>query len=84
MEFLISLKLHASDCLKPKMPSKDEWNEWIETIKLEAIDKGISMETVLSQLKDVQPQKKIIMRDRCQPESTITLDEYLFYRVDYW
>ena len=80
--FLISLKLHASDCLKPQMPSKDEWNEWIETIKLEAIDKGISRETVLSQLKDVQPQKKIIMRDRCQPESTITLDEYLYYRVD--
>ena len=28
------------------------------------------------------PQKKIIMRDRCQPESTISLKEYLYYRVD--
>ena len=27
-------------------------------------------------------KKKIILRDRCQPESTITLDEYLYYRVD--
>ena len=29
-----------------------------------------------------KPQKKIILRDRCQPESTITLEEYLYYRVD--
>ena len=29
-----------------------------------------------------KPQEKIILRDRCQPESTITLDEYLYYRVD--
>jgi len=27
-------------------------------------------------------KKKIILRDRCQPESTITLDEYLYYRID--
>ena len=33
-------------------------------------------------LSDVKPQKKIILRDRCQPESTITLKEYLYYRVD--
>ena len=28
------------------------------------------------------PQRKIIMRDRCQPESTITFKEYLYYRID--
>ena len=33
-------------------------------------------------MSDVKPQEKIILRDRCQPESTITLEEYLYYRVD--
>jgi len=79
---LICFRLHANDCEKPKMPSDKEWINWLEDIKIEAINKGISEQTVLLNLKDVTPQKKIIMRDRCQPESTITLKEYLYYRVD--
>jgi len=79
---LFSFNLFAKNCEKPKMPSDKVWTEWLDNIKLEAIHKGISEETVLKFLKNVKPQSKIIMRDRCQPESTITLDEYLFYRVD--
>ena len=78
----ISFNLLASDCKKPDMPSEEEWKIWLDQIKLEAIQQGISEYTVLTNLKDVKPQSKIIMRDRCQPESTITLDEYLYYRVD--
>ena len=78
----ISFSLLAADCEKPKMPSEIEWNNWLEDIKIEAIQIGISENTVLTALKNVKPQSKIIMRDRCQPESTITLDEYLYYRVD--
>ena len=74
--------LFASDCVKPTMPSDHEWNQWLNVIKMEAIKKGISKEVVHSNLDNVKPQSKIIMRDRCQPESTITLDEYLYYRVD--
>tara|TARA_B100000029_G_scaffold515367_1_gene621996 strand:+ start:1420 stop:2451 length:1032 start_codon:yes stop_codon:yes gene_type:complete len=77
-----SFPLFAADCKKPSMPSVDEWKQWLENIKLEAITKGISKETVFRELKNVKPQKKIILRDRCQPESTITLEEYLYYRVD--
>ncbi len=73
---------YASDCEKPKMPSDEDWSNWLDKIKIEAIEKGINEEVVNSNLKNVKPQSKIIMRDRCQPESTITLDEYLYYRVD--
>jgi membrane-bound lytic murein transglycosylase B len=38
--------------------------------------------TIDKELNNTKPQKKIIMRDRCQPESKITLKEYLYYRVD--
>ena len=78
----LSFNLVAADCEKPKMPSDYEWNEWLDKIKIEAIQLGISKETVLTNLNKVKPQSKIIMRDRCQPESTITLNEYLYYRVD--
>ena len=78
----IALNVYASDCKKPNMPSNEEWNKWLTTIKKEAAVKGISQNTILKHLNNVQPQSKIIMRDRCQPESTITLNEYLYYRVD--
>ena len=78
----ITFNIFASDCEKPKMPSDNEWNTWLENIKSEAIQKGLSKNIVNESLSNVKPQSKIIMRDRCQPESTITLDEYLYYRVD--
>ena len=79
---LIAFSSPAKSCEKPKMPSEIEWNNWLTNIKSEAIQKGISESTVFKNLEEVKPQSKIIMRDRCQPESTITLDEYLYYRVD--
>ena len=78
----LSFKVFASDCKKPQMPSESEWNDWLDNIKIEAINEGISPETVNKELLNVKPQKKIILRDRCQPESTITLEEYIYYRVD--
>ena len=78
----ITFNIYAAECEKPKMPSDDEWNNWLTNIKKEALEKGINQKTILKHLNDVKPQSKIIMRDRCQPESTITLDEYLYYRVD--
>ena len=80
--FLLSFQLNASECLKPVMPSFEEWDNWLQDVKLEALNKGIDKNTINKELNNVQPQKKIIMRDRCQPESTITLNEYLYYRVD--
>ena len=77
----ISFSISAADCEKPKMPSDEEWKIWLNNIKLEAIDNGISRDSGKN-LNDVKPQSKIIMRGRCQPESTITLEEYLYYRVD--
>ena len=44
------------------------------------VSKGF--DTFNTRISLLKPQKKIILRDRCQPESTITLKEYLYYRVD--
>ncbi|MDC0232396.1 lytic murein transglycosylase [Pelagibacteraceae bacterium] len=64
------------------MPTNSEWNSWLIDVRLEAKEKNISDKTINLYLLNVKPQKKIILRDRCQPESTITLKEYLYYRVD--
>ena len=80
--FFISFCLNAKDCTEPIMPSPEEWNKWLNDVKIEALSLGISKDTIEKELTDVEPQSKIIMRDRCQPENTITLREYIYYRVD--
>ena len=72
----------AKECMEPQMPTDIEWYKWLDGVKIEASQLGISTLTINSELSNVKPKAKIIMRDRCQPESTITLDEYLYYRVD--
>ena len=84
--FIISISLTTNvlskECEKPIMPSNQEWQNWLLETKKEALSIGISKQTILDELLTVKPQSKIIMRDRCQPESTISLKEYLYYRVD--
>ena len=79
---IIFLTSSLNACEKPKMPTNTEWNNWLIDVRLEAKEKNISEKTINLYLSNVKPQKKIILRDRCQPESTITLKEYLYYRVD--
>ena len=71
----ISFNAYSTDCEQPKMPTDNEWNNWLSNIKKEALEIGISQNTILKQLNNIKPQSKIIMRDRCQPASTMTLDE---------
>ena len=79
---LFTFNIHATECKKPLMPSDEEWENWLSKTKKEALEYGISEDTISNELTSIKPQSKIIMRDRCQPESTITLKEYLYYRVD--
>jgi len=71
-----------AECIKPKMPTNEEWNKWINKISKESLDNGISQKTIELELSNLKPLEKIIMRDRCQPESTITFKEYIYYRLD--
>ena len=80
--FLLIPKLIYASCVKPTMPSNDEWNLWLESISNEAKSYGISPDIINRELSDLIPIEKIILRDRCQPESTITFKEYVYYRLD--
>ena len=56
----ISFKAHTTDCEQPKMPTDDEWNNWLSNIKKEALEIGISQNTISKQLNDVKPQSKLL------------------------
>ena len=40
------------------MPSEQEWDKWLNNIKIEASNLGISKETINKTLDKVEPQKK--------------------------
>tara|TARA_Y100000590_G_scaffold465372_1_gene637497 strand:+ start:192 stop:1247 length:1056 start_codon:yes stop_codon:yes gene_type:complete len=71
-----------SECAKPTMPSDAEWQQWLSEIYDEAHIFGISKTTLDREFTNLKPLKKVILRDRCQPESTITFKEYVYYRLD--
>ena len=75
-------KTAYSECAKPKMPSNDEWEIWLKEITKEAINYGINRKIAEKEFSNLKPLEKIILRDRCQPESTISFKEYLYYRLD--
>ena len=40
------------------MPTSDEWDTWLDEVKKEAIQKGISENTIKIELSNISPQKK--------------------------
>ena len=52
-------------------------DNWKEKLKIEAIEKGISKNTLDLAIDDFKPIKRVIELDRRQPEFTLTLDQYL-------
>lgn len=56
--------------------------EWLQTVREEALARGISPATVAAALTDVTPVAQILERDRTQAEFRETLRQYLARRVD--
>lgn len=50
---------------------------WLQEFKEEAIQQGISPSTLDKAFADTQPLPRVIELDRKQPETTLTLEEYL-------
>ncbi len=56
---IIFLTTTINACEKPTMPTEDEWNNWLQEVRKEALDIGISNKSVNLYLSDVKPQKKL-------------------------
>lgn len=53
------------------------FSSWLEAFKADAKEQGISSETLKDAFLETEPLDRVIELDRKQPESRLTLDEYL-------
>ena len=61
-----------------------KFNAYLETLKQEAKDKGISDATITAAFKDVVFKPLSVKADNNQPEKKLTLDEYIPRAVPAW
>ena len=64
-----------------KVESPPPFADWLEALRAEAIDRGISPELVERALTDIRPVERILGRDRAQAEFTLDLDRYITRRL---
>lgn len=50
---------------------------WLEALRVDALERGISAETLDAALKDIKPIPRVIELDRRQPEGRMTFAEYV-------
>lgn len=53
-----------------------DFTAWLQNLRQEALQKGISQKTVSAALTDIQPIQRVIELDRKQPEGTMTFAKY--------
>jgi membrane-bound lytic murein transglycosylase B len=61
----------------PVLAQERDFGAWLEGVRVEARQLGISENVIQNALKDVQPVRRIIERDRNQAEDKLTLSVYL-------
>lgn len=77
----VLLLLGASTFLAQDQPRPD-FATWLEALRVEAIQRGISADVVTRALATVEePEPVILARDRAQPEQVQSLDSYVRQRV---
>ena len=64
------------DSVAATAPSLD-FPTWLEELRSEALSRGISRPTVTAALADIEPLPRVLELDRRQPETTMTLRQYL-------
>lgn len=81
----ISLSVQANDNGTTPAPDEDAaFAAWLDAVRAEALEKGISQATLDMALADVKPIKRVIRRDRNQPEVKQPYMRYLKSRVSPW
>ena len=81
--FIVMFSTNSMAKVKPVDVQRQEWNEWLENLKKEMIDKGISKKTIKIAYKDdyFHEVKEVILRDKKQAEFVLTSDKYVFFSL---
>jgi len=80
--FLFSFALHAQEASDSDVDPA--FQTWLEGVRAEALERGISQQTLDTALTGIKPIVRVITRDRNQPEVTQPYLRYLKSRVSPW
>lgn len=64
--------------------AKPDFNQYVVTLKQEAVEQGFSVEFVEQAFANVEFYERAVSSDKNQPEFKLTLDKYLSTRVPDW
>lgn len=84
MKKLVTLVLGLGLTSAAFAENKIEFSEYVETLKQEARELGISEQTLESAFANVEYKPRAIKADKNQPEKKLTLDEYIPRAVPDW
>jgi membrane-bound lytic murein transglycosylase B len=65
----------------PGETSRPEFSEFVATLKVQALAKGVSAPTVEAALTGLEPLEIVVERDRTQAETVLTIDQYVQRRL---
>ena len=71
----------ASAAQEPAAPPQPDFGAWLEGVRTEARQRGISAATVDRALNGLEIEPVVVARDRAQPEQVQSLDTYLQQRL---
>lgn len=76
--------LFFSQMTNAQTVQKPSFEEYVESLKSESLEKGFTADFIETVFKDVEFYKRAVKADKNQPERKITLDSYLTTRVPDW
>ncbi len=78
---LVALLVAVNIAQEPAVPVPPGFGAWLEGVRAEALQRGISATTVDRALNGLEIEPVVVARDRAQPEQVQSLDQYLQQRL---
>jgi len=72
----VFLFVDSVSTLNAQNANHNDFNDWLKSIRAEAVSRGISKEIVFKTLVNVKPIRRVLDRDRNQSEFKLTLARY--------
>lgn len=82
--FLFIFCFFSSLAFSSEAADVSKFDEWLNALRAEAIEKGISKSVVESSLADVSYIERAVQADRAQPEFKESYQDYIHKRVSEW
>ena len=76
MRLILTLTILISSAFITPAKASQSFDRWLQDVRQEAANKGISQKTINAALTNVQPIPRVVELDRKQPEGRLTFEQY--------